>query len=268
MQYLSPKEIQDILIKTMNKFHSFCVSHSIPYYMIGGTMLGAYRHKGFIPWDDDMDVGMTRENYERFLDLANQTEELKVHNYKNSKNISYCLTRIYMDDYAIDSLLDPKLDPYLYFDIFVLDNVPDDVTLQRKQASKIAKIKKLIRLKSRYKDSRGVFSKLFKYLAHFLLLPVKYNWLVSKVDKTMSKYSSGVFSEYICSMNSQYSYSKQCIKRSVFGTPTLYKFEDYEFFGVEKPEEYLSHLFGKDYMQLPPIEKRRTTANVYKIEKE
>ena len=68
-------------------------------------------------------------------------------------------------------------------------------------------------------------------------------------------------------MNSQYSYSKQRMKRTVFGKPVLYKFQGYEFFGVEKPEEYLSHLFGDDFMSLPPVEKRRSTANVYKIQK-
>ena len=63
-------ELQSKLLEMMVDFDQFCRENHLTYYMIGGTMLGAYRHKGFIPWDDDMDIGMPRDDYERFLLLA------------------------------------------------------------------------------------------------------------------------------------------------------------------------------------------------------
>ncbi len=228
-------------------------------------MLGAYRHKGFIPWDDDMDVGMTRENYERFLSLVASDKTFNVHNYHTESPISFCLTRIYISDMLIDWQVDPVLDNHLYFDIFVLDNVPNDTEAQKKQAERIQFYKKIINRKATYLYGDTRIKRAVKYLLHLLLLPIPYNSLVRKVDAIMRQYSSGNESEFICSMNSQYSYEKQKMKRSIFGNPKLYEFEGYSFYGVEEPELYLEHLFGSDYMTLPPIEKRRKTANVYKI---
>lgn len=71
MRKLDINEVHQLLLEVMVEFHNFCEAHNIKYYMIGGTLLGAVRHKGFIPWDDDMDVGMLREDYEKFLAVAN-----------------------------------------------------------------------------------------------------------------------------------------------------------------------------------------------------
>ena len=67
----------------------------------------------------------------------------------------------------------------------------------------------------------------------------------------------------VCSMASQYKYKKQCIERTIYGEPTLIKFEDTVFFAPEKPIEYLIHLYGKDYMKLPPLDKRAKPETVY-----
>ena len=64
--------IQQMLADMLKVFHDFCVEHSLTYYVVAGTALGAARHKGFIPWDDDVDVGMPRPDYERFLMLFNK----------------------------------------------------------------------------------------------------------------------------------------------------------------------------------------------------
>ena len=265
--YVSTGEIQKTLLAVMVDFHNYCVNNSIDYYMISGTMLGAYRHKGFIPWDDDMDVGMTRENYERFLSSVKRDKSFIVHNYRTDSPVSFCLTRIYIDDMFIDWQMDPSLDNHLYFDIFVLDNVPEDIKSQKKQAKRIKFYKRIIYQKATYKNGNTKMKRLVKYVLHVLLFPLPYNFLVRKVDTIMQQYSHGSESEFICSMNSQYSYERQKMRRAIFGTPRLYEFEGFTFYGVEEPELYLEHLFGTDYMSLPPIEKRRKTANVYKTAK-
>lgn len=75
---------------------SICEKYGLRYYMLGGTMLGAIRHKGFIPWDDDMDLGMPRKDYERFLEVAPKElpSMMKIINYKTDKDYHYYITRI------------------------------------------------------------------------------------------------------------------------------------------------------------------------------
>ena len=65
-------ELQERLLRLLKWYHEFCVANDLKYYAIGGTALGAVRHGGFIPWDDDVDVGMPRPDYERFKELANE----------------------------------------------------------------------------------------------------------------------------------------------------------------------------------------------------
>lgn len=72
LRKINTQQVQEILLQLMSEFHNFCITHNIKYYMIGGTLLGAVRHKGFIPWDDDIDVGMLRQDYEKFLALSSK----------------------------------------------------------------------------------------------------------------------------------------------------------------------------------------------------
>ena len=71
-QIRNVEEIHHILLNIAAAFHQICIKHDIPYCMLGGTMLGAVRHKGFIPWDDDMDFAVPREYYEKIIELLEQ----------------------------------------------------------------------------------------------------------------------------------------------------------------------------------------------------
>ncbi len=92
------KELQECLLEMLHWFHDFCISHNLRYYALGGTMLGAARHKGFIPWDDDLDVGMPRDDYEKLFTL------MKYHPgdrymletpYSNAPEYNYCFFKLY-----------------------------------------------------------------------------------------------------------------------------------------------------------------------------
>ena len=261
--------LQSIILDTMKDIHEFCVAHDIQYYCIAGTVLGAVRHGGFIPWDDEIDIAMTRENYERFKMLYAQkcSDKYFLQDYRSDKDFGLALMRVcikgtYLDWPAQNHLRNCKC---AYIDIFPLDNVPVDETLQIKQANQMKFLNKVCHIKL-YKvgQTKNDFNFIAKSLLHAVLKFVPIRILVQMKETVMTAYDNKD-SECLCSMQSHYNYKKQTFKRSVYGTPTLIRFEDTQFFAPEQFESYLKQLYG-NYMELPPIDKRKTNSNAYIIE--
>ena len=264
MKKLSIEEVQAMLLDLMKIVHRFAEENEIKYYLLGGSALGAVRHEGFIPWDDDIDIGMVRSEYERFLSIAERFDsKYEVINYRNAKNCDFGLTRIYIPNTYVDNLsvAKTKLDKRLYFDVFPLDNVPDDMRDLKKFEKQILRKKKMIsRIDARdYQTSKSKL--LLKQIVAMILRPFRQNILRS-FDKSMQKYSDHSTSR-ICSLCSQYSFKKQVMEKSVYGVPTLHKFEDTELYIPENVVAYLTTLFGGDYMMMPPEEKRRKGYDIY-----
>ena len=264
MKPLEIKDVQALLLELMKDVHSFLEKNQLKYYLLGGSALGAIRHNGFIPWDDDIDIGMCRDDYERFLELSHEfNNKYEVVNFQRANNCDFALTRIYIPDTYIDnpSISKTKLDKRLYFDIFPLDNVPSDKTELSKYEKQSVKFKKRIqRIDVRYNDDSAL-KLLIKKNISLLLCPLR-NRILSSFDTLLKKYRN-CETVHICSLCSQYSFERQVMPKPVYGNPILHKFEDAEFYIPEKPEEYLTTLFGEDYMQVPPLEKRRSGYKIY-----
>ena len=262
MRKLELPEIQEILLKVMIDFDAFCREHQLTYYMIGGTALGAQRHQGFIPWDDDIDVGMPREDYEKLLNMTLPIGKgYELRNFHNTKNCDYVLTRIYIPGTEIDNpvLRASKLDKRLYFDIFPLDYIPANVEERHKHEMQIKRLKQLLSFVD-YKDyGRGYAKSVVRKALSMCLMPAR-NLLLRKLNRYMVKYSN---EGYLCSLASQYSYEKQTFSVEVYGVPSDYVFEGHVFKGPQNMDQYLTQLYGANYMELPPMEKRRAGNDVY-----
>ena len=267
MKLLEITEIQSMQLGLMKKLHNFLQENGIRYYLIAGSALGAVRHGGFIPWDDDIDIGMFREDYERFISIAGEfCSEYEVVNYRNKKNCDFALTRIYFPNtYIEDSAIEKtKLDKRLYFDIFPLDNVPEDIDEQKQFEKKILKKKKTIEKIDTRNYNNKWYILLVKKIYSLLLKPFRRH-ILSSFDKLARKYENEK-TDTVCSLCSQYSFKKQAMKKELYGTPVLHKFEDAMFFVPEKTVAYLIQLYGGDYMEIPPVEKRRKGYNIYILE--
>lgn len=269
MRKLEIREIQAMLLDLMKIVHQFMSDNQLDYYLLGGSALGAIRHNGFIPWDDDIDIGMKRDDYERFIKISDKFDkQYEVVNLWNERNCDYGLTRIYINNTKIDnpSISKTKLDKRLYFDIFPLDNVPDEAEELSKFEKKIVKNKWLIQMIDYRFYGNSILKKMARKALSIALQPFRKNILCS-FDRLMKKYRESE-TEKICSLCSQYSFSKQVMAKSVYGVPTLHKFEDSEFYIPKDYNSYLTTLFGNDYMEIPPESKRRKGYAIYKLDEE
>ncbi|MCL1879618.1 MAG: LicD family protein [Actinomycetia bacterium] len=142
-KYLSSDEIKYHLNELLKVFAAFCEEHDLRYSLFGGTLLGAVRHQGFIPWDDDIDVLMPRPDYEKFLVLADQLlKGFSVITHENSALDVYFAKLQNLDIRSQEPVYVDVVDEYLWLDIFPLDGVPAKVTDYLKVAKRIRSLQR------------------------------------------------------------------------------------------------------------------------------
>ena len=251
-------ELHGILLDIGKEFHRICVKNNIPYYILGGTMLGAVRHKGFIPWDDDMDFGVPRKYFKQCLialkkDLSSKYEILTI---DNSDSIFIDIIKISDKRTEMNEIYKEDISDKvgINIDIFPLDSI-------KNKDFRIKVISLLIRLQ--YYVFLSVKSRPFhkKMIALFIKLIFSFLNKRTIVD-FINKYLINNGGEYIANIYGAWG-EKEIVVNNIMGRPTLYTFEDTAFYGVENYSLYLSSLYG-NYMELPPKDKRHLhIKNVY-----
>ena len=269
MEKLDIKQVQSMQLDALDQIHMICSKHNLKYYLIAGSLIGAIRHKGFIPWDDDIDIAMMRSDYDRFLEFCK--EELDnlyfLQAYGTDKDYYLPIARIcmrgtYIYEYYSEHL---KFNKGLYLDIHPLDNIPDDEILQAKQEKKLKFIDMLIFYKQCliYRNGPFKIKRIVKKLLKMILLPVPYKFLMSFRFKIMREYSNQT-TQNVCATGSKYGYKKGSKPREVFGEPVLLEFEGKYYYGPNDYDAYLKSIYG-NYLKLPKVEEREPIHEVYKI---
>lgn len=250
------REYQLAQLELLDITEEICKTNNLTYYLIGGTLLGAIRHNGFIPWDADMDIAMPRDDYEKFLKYwkENPNERYFYQHFSTEKNhlSPHAILKVKNTNVVMDGMISKYKPKHtgIYMDVFPLDNPPVLLKQQKRQAKKIKKIKRIIELKACYEyNSTSALKKLAKKLLQITLLPVSFVYLNKKMDDCMKKYSSPD-GEYLVSMASHYSYWKQLMPKDVYGNPTRVTFENKFYNAPAKTDEYLTRIYN-DYMKIP-----------------
>lgn len=251
---------------------AICEKHGFTYFMLGGTMLGAIRHKGFIPWDDDIDLGIPRKDYEKFLGVASKelSPHLRVVNYKTDPEYHYYITRILDTETKVVEERIGNNSKYTNasVDIFPIDGTPNNKVLRKIYFFRVLYHRALMSLC--YKDSidrkrpRGTAEKVFLWVMERLPVekmttPYKQK---EKIDRLLRKQRiEGA--KYIGNIMGAYR-TKEIVPSEFYGEGKMYPFEDIELRGMDMADEYLTWTYG-DYMQLPPEDKRKTHFKILEI---
>lgn len=250
---LNLNELKKIQLEILKYVHEFCIRNEICYFLVYGTLIGAVRHQGYIPWDDDIDICMPRPDYERFLKLFNKSKNrYQVEAFELNDNFPYTFGKVEDLDTTFIEKMGYPFPIGVNIDVFPIDGVDNDRELIKKQIF----LRKLINLKTIiYSKERNLIKNIVLYVGKFLLLPVSLKFLVGKMIKNSKKYKYET-AEKVCVLAMGTKLNKP-IDKKVFKDGLLVKFEDYQFYIPIGYDVFLKSIFG-DYMKLPPEEKRKS----------
>ena len=257
---LSIEQIRPIMLDILLEIDEICRNNDINYSLCGGTLLGAIRHKGFIPWDDDIDIFMPRPDYEKFLEYCkdNQTK-FGVISANNNDKYGYLFAKAYDKSTVIkeDLISSKNFEIGVYVDIFPIDGLASDYERALKIFNKTKFKRELLvarnwdkfeKSKTRpwyYEPIRFVFFLISRFSSK--------KKLVSKIEKTYKKIDFYT-AEYVGTICGSYR-NKEIMKREIYEGYIDVEFEGKTYKAIKNYDEYLSSIYG-DYMKLPPKEKQ------------
>ena len=257
------RQYQMAQLRLLEYFDSVCTSMGLKYYLVFGTLLGAVRHKGFIPWDADIDVAMFREDYETLKKefIKQPNDMLFYQHYESEKNHSspHAVLKIKGTHVYFNKVNASNYKPLydgIYIDLFPIDNVSEDVKLQNAQVNRIARIRRFVSYKlAPVYSNTSAFGKFVKLFISFVLKLISFHALFQKADKVMQKYDSNKNTKHVAILTDPLVFKKQLFPRSVFGDGKFVDFEGKKFRVPVNAELFLSIRYG-NYMELPPEKDR------------
>ena len=247
----------------MLKFlREICVKNNLRFYIIGGTLLGAVRHRGFIPWDDDIDVVMPREDFEKVVEIMNNSSQsrYKLFSVSNKEDYIYTFGKLIDTNTCLRENIKHNVSGLgIYLDIFPIDGLPDNTVLRKLHYFKIYILKKLLYLTyySNFK-SENIMKKTIKKILLSFADKLGERKLINSIIKIAKKYrydncdSIGV-------ITAGYGI-KEIMPKEIYKETVYLEFEGEKFPAPWKYKEYLTRIYG-NYMELPPEEDRVTHHN-------
>lgn len=250
------REIQQMELGIMGYIHETCQKIGVKYFLAYGSLIGAVRHKGFIPWDDDMDICMLREDYEKLQDylIANPDERYEVMSYKNNLNYVYPFMKVqdnqtYLleEDVRIDSNMG------IYVDIFPVDGYEDDSVFKDKMTRLIKKRQLSCYTFKGITNTKSLLNSLIRYISVIIFYFTNTNKYIRGIDELAQsrKVDDYELVDYLIykDMNKPV-WKREWLKQTITGV-----FEGKEFMIPKNYHEILTSDYG-DYTQLPPVELR------------
>ena len=259
------ERIQKIVLNIMDAFIDYCEKHALRYYLIGGALLGSIRHKGFIPWDDDVDIGMPRRDFDRFHELIKEDipEGFGICTRFSDPDWHFAMSQFYDKESKVEIHLaeKPRI-ANIWIDIFPLDGLPDNKVRRNLRVKNILFHRYVVQMthistqvefkRKRSFPERALLS-LFRHIPLYRV--IRTERIIDDLETILRK--SDFDKSTWCGNMLGRAREKEIMRRRWFGTPIKGIFEGREVNIPENSHEILKALYG-DYMKLPPEEDRRT----------
>ncbi len=255
MRELDITEIKRIQLELLKVVDSYCLANSIKYSIAYGTLIGALRHKGYIPWDDDIDIIMMRSDYEVFLKKFNNFDsKYAVVSTESHPRYYAPYANVYMTNTILEEESNHWVTMGVKIDIFPVDHVPDNKYFRRFLFSLATILKYLIGFRNEKScKGKGIFHFICANISKLLLGNINPSLCLSNLAKwsnKMFKESSSINNLVWCAAG-----EKGTFNISDFADVQRLKFEDSMFNALTGYDNFLFCHYG-DYMELPPVEKR------------
>lgn len=259
-EILELRTVQRAQLDLLLELDRICKKNDIKYFLVGGSLIGAIRHKGFIPWDDDIDLGMLREDYEKFKDIVNMELDLDYafFDWRNDPKSPHPFGKlkikgsVYMEKEARKTGMNNEI----FIDIFPFDKAPDVKKLQKRQKMKVLLLRKILQLKLGWElqEGKGIRKRILYVCLKIIALFRPLDKWKDVLNAELQRYSNTQSKKRV-NMCGAYAYEKEMVPNEFLNKVIATDFEGYQVCIPEMYHEYLTKLYG-DYMQLPPVEKR------------
>ena len=265
---MNVKEIQACCLDILEAFQQYCDAHSLRFYMSGGTLLGAVRHKGYIPWDDDVDVMMPRPDYERFI-REYRHERYRVVSCETEPHYAAPYARVW-DPQTVYVANTPNWISHgtemgAFIDIFPMDGFPDSDRMGECYLHYLRFFRTIIKITATRHPPKSGSRK--KYLYYRVLNTLVFRKTPNAYAKKLSRFAQKKPYDTCAYVGVTATYAKILLERNkkadVFYDTVMLPFERLMLPAPAGYDVYLRHLYG-DYMQLPPVE-QRVSAHKYQI---
>ena len=248
------RTLQLVELKILLEIKRVCEIHNINYFLIGGTLLGTIRHQGFIPWDDDIDIGMLRQDYDRFQEVfpkVSKTEySFETYNTDKGWAATFGKVRLRNTRYRETACEDVLENNGIWVDVFPFDNIPNDNWRKQCQNLIINIIESTLWFKYRYQYQKSprFIGRVYQNGCKILSFIIPKPYLLKSREFIVQKYNKHT-TEYIKN------WPFKAAKREYFNELTELPFETVLFPVPKMYHEYLTSFYG-DYMRIPPENER------------
>lgn len=256
MKKIEIKELKEIQVKILDVFVKFCEDNNLKYFLTYGTLLGAIRHKGYIPWDDDIDVSMPRPDYERFIEtFNNQESDYKVIHHTINEKYPIPIAKVYDSRTTLIEQFSDKFNVGINIDIFPIDGLPDDKNKAVKHLKKVIFWRNVQNTKNRSIAYKSIWYK--NLLVLLLKLPtafisdIKINKIISKLATTYDYKTSN----FVANCTAPDGVHEILEKSKTYSDQTEVPFEGKTYKAPNGYDNYLKTIYG-DYMKFPPLEQQ------------